>query len=132
MDEVYEPIRDVAVHGDQVIVLTTDHHAEGSGLRLLDLDGRFLRTIAAGQFRNPEAVTASHGRAFVVVDDDDDDESGKVLHVIDIQSGDIIQRVHFDLLGGAVSAILVESNEIYIASFGASKVVVLRYAGSEA
>merc|ERR1740139_1436901 len=77
------PIRDVAVHGDQVIVLTSNHHAEGSGLRLLDLDGRFLRTIAAGQFLSPQAVTASHGRAFVV---DDDVVPGKVLHVIDIQS----------------------------------------------
>ena len=57
---------------------------------------------------------------------------GKVLYVIDIQSGDIIQRVHIDLLGGEVSATLVDADEIYIASFGASKVVVLRYAGSEA
>ena len=41
-------------------------HPKGPGLRLLDLDGRFLRTIAAGQLRNPQAVAASHGRAFVV------------------------------------------------------------------
>merc|ERR1740124_1003792 len=41
-DEDYDPICDVAVHGDQVIVLTTDSHPKGSGLRLLDLDGRFL------------------------------------------------------------------------------------------
>ena len=63
---------------------------------------------------------------------DDDVVPGKVLHVIDIQSGDIIQRVRVGLLGGAVSAILVDGDEIYIASFGANKVVVLRYAGSEA
>ena len=69
-----EPIRDVAVHGDQVIVLATDSHAEGSGLRLLDLDGRFLRTIAAGQFINPQAVTVLHGRAFVIDDGEDDGE----------------------------------------------------------
>merc|ERR1712194_377366 len=55
-DKGYDPIRDVAVHGDQVIVLASDHHAEGSGLRLLDLDGRFLRTIAAGQFRIPKLL----------------------------------------------------------------------------
>ena len=52
-DDVNGPIRDVAVHGDQVIVLTSVSHPKGSGLRLLDFDGRFLRTIAAGQFRNP-------------------------------------------------------------------------------
>ena len=130
-DYGFRPIRDVAVHGDQVIVLTTNDHAEGSGLRLLDLDGRFLRTLAAGRFRNPQAVTASHGRALVV--DEEEGAPGKVLYVIDIQSGDIIQRVGVDLLGGAaVSAVLVDGDEVYIASFGASKVVVLRYAGSEA
>ena len=133
----YDPIRDVAVHGDQVIVLTTDNHPKGSGLRLLDLDGRFLRTIAAGKFYCPQAVAASHGRAFVVddneVDDEvDDDESGKVLHVIDIQSGHIFQSVRFDL-AGVVSAILVDGDEIYISSFyGANEVLVLQFAGSEA
>ena len=132
-EEDYEPLRDVAVHGDQVIVLTTDQHARGSGLRLLDLDGRFVRTIAAGQFRNPFAVTASHGRAFVVDDvednDDDDEEPGKVLYIIDIQSGDILQSVNVELQG-TVSAILADDDEIYIASY--SRVVVLRYAGAEA
>merc|ERR1712194_228771 len=126
-DEDYEPIRDVAVHGDQVIVLTTDHHAKGSGLRLLDLDGLFLRTIAAGRFRKPEAVAASHGRAFVV----DEDGLGKVLHVIDLQSGGFLQSVRFDLQG-EVSAIRVDGDEIYIASFDAREVVVLQLAGSEA
>ena len=121
----YEPIRGIAVHGDQVIVLTTDHHHRGSGLRLLDLDGRFLRTIAAEQFLNPQAVAASHGRAFVI------DGPSKVLYIIDIQSGDILQSVRLELRG-RVSAILVDGEEIYISSFGASKVVVLRYAGSEA
>ena len=130
----YEPIRDVAVHGDQVIVLTSNDHPKGSGLRLLDLDGRFLRTIAAGQFRKPHVVTASHGRAFVVDDDGgghDDDESGNMLHVIDIQSGDILQSVGFELKGAA-SAILVDGNNIYIASFFTSEVGVLQLAGSEA
>ena len=103
-------------------------HAEGSGLRLLDLDGVFLRTIAAEWFQRPQAVAVSHGRAFVV---DDDEEPGKVLHVIDIQSGDILQRARVDLQGD-VSAIYVDGDEIFIASFSASKVVVLRYAGSEA
>ena len=125
------PIRDLAVHGDQVIVLTGDNHANGSGLRLLDLDGRFLRTIAAGQFRYPYAVTVSHGRAFVVDDVDDDEEPDKVLYIIDIQSGEIIQSVNVELQG-VISAILVDGDEIYIVSFGADKVVVLRYAGSEA
>ena len=142
-EDYYQPICHVAVHGDQVILLTSNSHAEGSGLRLLDLDGRFLRTIAAGQFQKPHVVTASHGKAFVVDnhdeiaraidddDDDDDEEPGKVLHVIDIQSGDILQSVGF-VLEGAASAILVDGNNIYIASFFASEVVVLQLAGSEA
>ena len=135
VDDDYQPIRDVAVHGDQVIVLTSVNHAEGSGLRLLDLDGRFLRTIAAGQFRDPCAVTASHGRAFVVdVDVDVYDDvvyTRKVLYVIDIQSGDIVQRVRVDLAGG-VSAILVDGDEVYIAGIHADDIAVLQLAGSEA
>ena len=121
-----------------MIVLTSDSHATGSGLRLLDLDGRFLRTIAAKRFRNPRAVTASHGKAFVVDDDgddddddDDDDESGNMLHVIDIQSGSTLQRVRFKLKGAA-SAILVDGDEIYIAGFYTNEIVVLQLAGSEA
>tara|TARA_B100000768_G_scaffold168971_1_gene174244 strand:- start:762 stop:1463 length:702 start_codon:yes stop_codon:yes gene_type:complete len=138
----HSPISDIAVHGDQVIVLTNNNQSKNSGLRLLDLDGRFLRTIAAGQFRNPYAVTASHGRAFVVDDDeiapasddddsDDDWEPGKVLHVIDIQSGDILQSARFEL-GGEVTTVLVDGDEVYIAGFGANTVVVLRFAGAEA
>ena len=125
------------MHGEHVIVLTSSSHANGSGLRLLDLDGQFLRTIAAGQFQSPCAVTASHGRAFVV-DDDIDDESGnmgRVLFVIDIRSGDIIQRVRVDLRGeqrALQTAILVDGGEIYISSLGANEVVVLQLAGSEA
>ena len=126
-----EAIRDVAVHGDQVIVLTTDSHAKGSGLRLLDLDGRYLRTIAAAQFHYPWVVTASHGRAFVVDADDYSADSGKTLHVVDIQSGHILQSVRVDLEGG-VSAILVDGDEVYISSYGADEVVVLQLAGSEA
>ena len=131
LDEVlYEPIRDVAVHGDQVIVLTSDHHPKGSGLRLLDLDGRFLRTIAAGKFQDPRAVAVSHGRAFVIDGDDDydDDVAGNVLYIIDIQSGDILQNVCVNLKG-EVSAIIIDGDDIFIASFGTSKVVVLQFAG---
>ena len=129
------PTCDVAVHGDQVIILTGNDHPKGPGLRLLDLDGRFLRTIAA-EFQKPYAVTASYGRAFVVDDDDDDDfksdrEPGKVLHVIDIQSGNFLQSVPF-WSEGVVSAIVVEGDEIYISGFSAEKVIVLQFAGSEA
>ena len=128
------PICDVAVHGDQVIVLTSDRHEKGSGLRLLDLDGRYLRTIAAALFENPHAFTVSHGRAFVVDDDNDnaitDWEAGKVLYVIDILSGDILQSVRFELKQ-EVLAMLVDGDEIYIAGFNASQVIVLQYAGSE-
>ena len=52
--EYYVPIRDVAVHGDQVIVLTSNDHPKGSGLRLLDPDGRFLLTSLPGGFTNPK------------------------------------------------------------------------------
>ena len=63
-------------------------------------------------------------------DSDDDWEPGKVLHVIDIQSGDILQSVRLEL-EGAVTAILVDGDEVYIASYDADSVVVLRFAGSE-
>ena len=130
------------MHGDQVIVLTGDNHAKGSGLRLLDLDGRFLRTIAAGEFTNPQAVAVSHGRAFVIDnhDDDDDDDDDLPctttwLHVVDIQSGDILQRARVDLFARA-SVMIVEGNEIYIGAYGGcyahGRVVVLHLAGSEA
>ena len=133
-DNDYEPIIDVAVHGDQVIVLTTNHHPEGSGLLLLDLDGRFLRTIAAGQFLNPQAVAASHGRAFVIDDDNDDKEPDTVLHVIDIQSGINLQSVPLPLgLGGhGNGTIIIDGDEIYIADFCVNQGIVLRIAGSEA
>ena len=128
-------ISDFALHGDQVIVLTW-LKPKHSGLRLLDLDGRYQRTIAAGKFRSPHAVAASHGRVFVVEDDEDDEDDDmdkpdmKVLHVIDIQSGDILQRVRFEM-DGAVCCILADGNEIYIAGFDASRVVVFQLAGVE-
>ena len=128
------PIRDVAVHGDQVIVLTGDCHPKGPGLRLLDLDGRFLRTIAAGQLRNPQAVAASDGRAFVIDGYDEDDEealTNTVLRVIEIHSGSILQTVPLELSGRDNSSI-VDGDEIYISDFPANKVTVLRFAGSEA
>ena len=67
-----------------------------------------------------------------MVDDDDYDDvkPGKVLHVIDIQSGDILQRVRLDLQG-CITAIRVDGDEIFVADFNAGKVVVLRRAGSE-
>ena len=61
----------------------------------------------------------------------DDDDSGKVLHVIDLQSGDFLQSVRLEL-HGRVSAIRVDGDEIYIAGFSANEVVVLQLAGSEA
>ena len=129
--EDYEPMCDVAVHGDQVIVLANNDHPEGSGLRLLDLDGRYLRTIAAGLFEAPQAVAASHGRAFVIggVQGGSDEQ---VLFVIDIQSGDIVQRARLDFATGAISAILVDGDEVFISMFDADEVVVLHLAGSEA
>ena len=55
-----------------------------------------------------------YGRAFVV--DIEDVGPGKVLHVIGIQSGDILQRVRVGLHGEA-SAIRVDGDEIYITGF---------------
>ena len=135
--EDYGPICDVAVHGDQVIVLTSPDHPEGSGLRLLDLDGRYLRTIAAGLFEAPHAVAASHGRIFVIDGEEDEEDKwygkvvDKLLFVIDIQSGDIVQRARLDFTG-AISAILVDGDEIFISLFDDTEVVVLQFAGSEA
>ena len=54
-----------------------------------------------------------------------------VLHVIDIHSGDILQQVRVDL-EDVISAVLVDGDEIYIAGFNESEVVVLPFAGSEA
>ena len=125
------------MHGDQVIVLTSPDHPEGSGLRLLDLDGRYLRTIAAGLFEAPHAVAASHGRIFVIDGEEDEEDKwygkvvDKLLFVIDIQSGDIVQRARLDFTG-AISAILVDGDEIFISLFDDTEVVVLQFAGSEA
>ena len=131
----HDPICDVAVHGDQVLVLTTSDHPQGPGLRLLDLDGRFVRTIAARRFSRPQAVAASHGRAFVVDKDYKQEYEDRgirhVLHVIDIHSGAILQQVRIDLVD-EIAAVLVDGDEIYIADFHESKVVVLPFAGSEA
>ena len=73
-------------------------------------------------------------------DDDDpygEDCSYKVLHVIDTQSGDLLQSVTLELTlcaPGAYlidpSTILVDGDEIYLADYEASTVVVLRFAGS--
>ena len=72
----------------------------------------------------------------MVEDDEDDDDVDmdkpdmKVLHVIDIQSGDILQCVRFEM-DGEVCCILADGNEIYIAGFDASRVVVFQLAGVE-
>ena len=131
-------IIDVAVHGDQVIILTD--YAEGTGLKLLDLDGRFLRTIAAGQFSYPWAVAVSHGKAFVIdMDEEDKDDErpsgaeppiGMVLHVIDIQSGAVQQSAYCEY-GVEPSAVLVDGDHVYVSSCGSSQVLALRLAGSE-
>ena len=55
----------------------------------------------------------------------------RVLLVIDIHSGAILQQVRVDLVE-EIAAILVHGDEIYIAGFTESEVVVLPFAGSEA
>ena len=62
-------------------------------------------------------------------DDDEDDELRTVLHVVDIQSGDILQCVPLELNGGDSATIIVDGDEIYIADLFSSEVVVLRIAG---
>ena len=54
-----------------------------------------------------------------------------VLHVIDIHSGDILQQARVGLVE-EVAAVLVDGDEIYVAGFTESEVVVLQFAGSEA
>ena len=64
-EEENGPICDVAVHGDQVIVLTSDRHAEGSGLRLLDLDATRPRVQCESlvrSMRSPGRSILSCGR----------------------------------------------------------------------
>ena len=64
--------RGVAVDGDQVVVLRGCDADAVSGLRLLDLDGGLVRTIADGRFIDPQAVAASRGRAYVLDQDGDE------------------------------------------------------------
>ena len=132
-DEDYKPyLRDVAVHGDQVVLLTSLHPAGPSELLLLDLDGVYQRRMAFGRFKNPWAVTAWRGRAFVV--DEGPVPRKKVLHVIDIQSGDYMQKAVFklDCTPDEISAVCVDGDKIYIAAKYHDRVVGLQLAGSEA
>ena len=71
-----------------------------------------------------------------MVDEDEVDDDGEIvrmLYIIDIESGDLLQTVSFEL-EGEVSAIVVDGDEIYIAGFRSieGQVVVLQLAGSEA
>ena len=98
-----------------------------------DLEGRYLRTLAAGgdfespkrsQLRTPLWSTKTSTY-------DDDKGTGNALYIIDIQSGDLLQRIRINLPGD-IPSIRVDGDEIFIAGYNASEVVVLRYAGSEA
>ena len=62
---------------------------------------------------------------------DDDKGTGNALYIIDIQSGDLLQRIRINLPGD-IPSICVDGDEIFIAGHDTSEVVVLRYAGSEA
>ena len=71
-------------------------------------------------------------------EDEEDDEVLRVpvlrpvLHVIEIHSGNILQTAPLELSGRSISSIIVDGDEIYIASFCEREVVVLPFAGSEA
>ena len=73
-----------------------------------------------------------------MVDEDFGDDipmgTGNALYIIDMQSGDILQRIRMPNLPGDVSTICLDGDEIFIliAGLDTSEVVVLRYAGSEA
>ena len=126
------------MHGDEVIILTD--YVDGTGLKVLDLDGRFLRTIAFGRLvSHPWAVAVSNGKAFVIGMDEEDKDNeepfgeppiGMVLHVIDIQSGVVQQSAYFEY-GVEPSAVLVDGDHVYVSSYGSSQVLALRLAGSE-
>ena len=61
-------------------------------------------------------------------------EDQTFLHVIDLASGDMVQKLRIpDIadIGSVISEIMVHDGELYIASFGRDKVVVLRFAGCE-
>ena len=67
---------------------------------------------------------------------EEDDDNGhnyasyKDLHVIDIGSGDTLQRVRIDL-PGEIGDIVVDQNELFVGAFDEDKVAVLRFAGSD-
>ena len=72
-----------------------------------------------------------------MVDEDFGDDipmgTGNALYIIDMQSGDILQRIRMPNLDD-VPTICLDGDEIFIliAGLDTSEVVVLRYAGSEA
>ena len=63
-------------------------------------------------------------------ENDRDFASYKDLHVIDIGSGDTLQRVRIDL-PGEIGDIVVDQNELFVGAFHEDKVAVLRFAGSD-
>ena len=63
-------------------------------------------------------------------ENDRDFASYKDLHVIDIGSGDTLQRVRIDL-PGEIGDIVVDQNELFVGAFDEDKVAVLRFAGSD-
>ena len=140
-DSMNDSIQDIAVCGDEVIMLTGRSYDDGSGLRILDLDGNHQRTLCSNEFRRPWAMAAADGRIHVVdndseanaYDDEDHDEGtvDKILHVIDIQAGSTLQKARIIDLPDEVSDMIVDNNLIYISAFHAGVVSVLRFAGCE-
>ena len=132
------PLVDIAVVEGLVIVLANRNHPEGSGLRLLNLEGELQGIIRFDDEElSPQAFAAAQGRAYVIVDcqtDANSTEDKTFLHVIDLASGDMVQKLRIpDIadIGSVISEIMVHDGELYIASFGRDKVVVLRFAGCE-
>ena len=131
------PIGGIAVLDDTVIVLANHFHPEGTGLRLLDLEGRHTRTICAGRFREPQAITAAHGKIYVidsVPEQISAPEQITSLHVIDSAAGDTLQEIRIGVdpfIHREVASILVHNGEVYVTDFHTGEVIVLRLAGSE-
>ena len=59
---------------------------------------------------------------------DDDKGTGNALYIIDIQSGDVLQRIRASICKMRLLQSVWTADEIFIAGWNASKVVVLRYA----
>ena len=129
-DDNENDVRGIAVHEDTVIISHDDQ------LSVLDLDGKFLRTIQTDVVQ-PQSLAAADGRIYLTeqpIDGDVDESHAKRLLVIDIETGQIVQTVTPWALDNDevvnLSQVMVDGNEIYLGDYYGNKVHVLRFAGT--